>query len=94
MVQEQLRDVEQVCANAYAFAAVRRDGTVVTWGQALRGGDSSYVQHQLINVEFIYATAAAFAAARTDGTVVTWGDASRGGDGCPVQLRAGPSSQI
>ena len=31
----------QVTASSYAFAAVRQDGTVVTWGDAACGGDSS-----------------------------------------------------
>ena len=33
--------------NDVAFAAVKGDGTVVTWGEAKRGGDSSGVAAQL-----------------------------------------------
>ncbi|CAE8727636.1 unnamed protein product, partial [Polarella glacialis] len=32
---------------SHAFAAVRSDGSVVTWGQARGGGDSSRVEHRL-----------------------------------------------
>ena len=32
-VQDQLRDVQQIQAAYYAFAAIRGDGSVVTWGE-------------------------------------------------------------
>ena len=31
-VQGQLKDVQQIAASAFAFAAILGDGTVVTWG--------------------------------------------------------------
>ena len=34
----------------HAFAAVRNDGTVITWGHPQMGGDSSAVREQLIGV--------------------------------------------
>lgn len=36
-----------------AFAAVRRDGFVVTWGEAAAGGDSNEVREQLKDVQQI-----------------------------------------
>ena len=36
-----------------AFAAVRRDGLVVTWGEAAAGGDSNEVREQLRDVQQI-----------------------------------------
>ena len=33
-----------------AFALIRDDATVLTWGEPSRGGDSSSVEDQLINV--------------------------------------------
>ena len=36
-----------------AFAAVRGDGFVVTWGEAAAGGDSSEVRDQLRDVQQI-----------------------------------------
>ena len=46
-VQEQLKNVQQIQASHQAFAAIRGDGSVVTWGSANYGGDSSAVQDQL-----------------------------------------------
>ena len=73
----------------WAFAAILEDGSVVTWGHAGFGGDSSAVQDQLRGVQQIQATDRAFAAILEDGSVVTWGDAYRGGDSSAVrdQLR-------
>ena len=34
-----------------AFAAIKADGSVVTWGEASSGGDSSHVQEQLKDVQ-------------------------------------------
>ena len=75
----------QVQASKHAFAAILGDGSVVTWGAAFCGGDSSAVQEQLRNVEKIQASGNAFAAIRSDGSVVTWGMAVRGGDSSAVQ---------
>ena len=33
-----------------AFAMIRDDGTVITWGAPSRGGDSSSVEEQLVKV--------------------------------------------
>ncbi|OLP80686.1 hypothetical protein AK812_SmicGene38864 [Symbiodinium microadriaticum] len=58
-----------------AFAALFGDGSVVTWGHADSGGDSSAIQDQLRDVQKIQASGQAFAAILGDGSVVTWGDA-------------------
>ncbi|CAE7947685.1 unnamed protein product, partial [Symbiodinium sp. KB8] len=70
---------------AGAFAAILGDKSVVTWGDARYGGDSSAVQDQLMNVQQIQAARFAFAAILGDGSVVTWGDANFGGDSSAVQ---------
>ena len=75
----------QVCGNAEAFAAILSDGTVVAWGDAHNGGDSSAVKDQLTNVQQIQASSFAFAAILSDGSVVTWGDSDSGGDSAAVQ---------
>ena len=67
-----------------AFAAILGDGSVVTWGHAEWGGESSEVQHELKHVLQIQATDGAFAAILGDEAVVTWGDAARGGDSSAV----------
>ncbi|MFN7228449.1 MAG: hypothetical protein ACK5UG_05280, partial [Synechococcaceae cyanobacterium] len=67
--------------NWFAFAALKADGSVVTWGDPLLGGDSSAVAGQLSSgVSQIFSNSGAFAALKTDGSVVSWGDHNRGGD--------------
>ncbi|GAB6141032.1 hypothetical protein JCM14076_17610 [Methylosoma difficile] len=86
-------DVKQIYATNVAFAALRVDGSVVTWGYAPftdggnGGGDSNAVATKLngaVDVTQIFSTGYAFAALRADGSVVTWGDSSSGGDSSAV----------
>ena len=42
-VKDQLWHVKHVCVGNAASAAVREDGTVITWGDDSEGGDSSKV---------------------------------------------------
>ena len=60
--------------NTWAFAALKEDGSVVTWGDDEHGGNSSYVSDLLTSgVTKISATYGAYAALKDDGSVVTWG---------------------
>ncbi|MEB3195130.1 MAG: bluetail domain-containing putative surface protein [Cyanobacteriota bacterium] len=60
--------------NGGAFAALRGDGSVVTWGGGNDGGDSSTVAARLASgVSQIFSNPSAFAALKADGSVVTWG---------------------
>jgi hypothetical protein len=60
--------------NSAAFAALKADGYVVTWGAPSFGGDSSAVATQLSSgVSQIFSSSAAFAALKANGSVVTWG---------------------
>ncbi len=80
-------DVAQIYSSIYAFAALRNDGSVVTWGAPSSGGDSASVANALdgtVNVTNIHPTMYAFAAIRSDGSVVTWGDSFYGGDSSKV----------
>jgi len=71
--------------NAYAFAALKQDGSVVTWGFGAAGGDSSAVADDLSSgVAEIFSARNAFAALKDDGSVVTWGAATAGGDSSEV----------
>ena len=68
-------------SNGYAFAAIREDGSVVTWGESDRGGNSSAVASQLngdVDVVQVFSAPGAFAALREDGSVVTWGNSWKG----------------
>ena len=83
-----------VQASDGAFVAILGDGSVVTWGSAACGGDSSAVQDQLKNVQQIQASRGAFAAILDDGSVVTWGYAIHGGDSSAVQDQLKTVQQI
>jgi alpha-tubulin suppressor-like RCC1 family protein len=77
--------------NSGAFAALKADGSVVTWGGSRYGGDSSAVASQLSSgVSQIFSTDNAFAALKTDGSVVTWGGNSTFG----VRYGGGDSSAV
>ncbi|CAE7300760.1 unnamed protein product, partial [Symbiodinium sp. CCMP2456] len=65
-----------VAASTGAFALIRADGSVVTWGCPDSGGDSSAVQDKLYDVMRIQAAGSGFAALREDGVVVSWGTLS------------------
>eukprot|EP00435_Cladocopium_sp_Y103_P026340 s3832_g6.t1 len=72
-VRDQLRNIQELAATGYAFAAILGNGHVVSWGHPLFGGDSTKVQGQLRNVQQLCATRSAFAAVLANGRVVTWG---------------------
>ena len=68
-----------------AFAALKSDGSVVTWGDSNSGGNSSGVAASLSSgVIKVYSNLAAFAALKNDGSVITWGDSSYGGNSSGV----------
>nr|CRH06297.1 Putative protein involve in cell communication. Containing ten Calx-beta domains [Candidatus Magnetococcus massalia] len=70
--------------NDYAFAAIKQDGSVVTWGHSSHGGDSSSVSSSLTNVQQITPNGYAYAALKQDGSVITWGHAEYGGSSSGV----------
>ena len=66
--------VTNIFANGSAFAALKDDGSVITWGSPYGGADSSNVAASLASgVSTIFSSAGAFAALKEDGSVVTWG---------------------
>jgi hypothetical protein len=74
-----------VYSTRYGFAALKADGSLVTWGSSAHGGDSSSVAAALAsNVTAVYSTSFAFAALKSDGSLVTWGFSGRGGDSSSV----------
>jgi hypothetical protein len=84
--------VTEIFSTSRAFAALKADGSVVTWGSGSSGGDSSAVARDLSGgVTEIFSTATAFAALKEDGSVVTWGSGTAGGDSISVadQLTSG-----
>ena len=66
-VAKQLEDVERIVGNLGAFAAIRGDQSVITWGARECGGDSRAVQDRLKDVKDIVGTDFSFAAVLRDG---------------------------
>merc|ERR1711991_1199767 len=76
--------VVAVYSTANAFAALKTDGSVITWDSS-NGGDSSSVSLSISSgVVAVYSTEGAFAALKTDGSVITWGSSSNGGHSSSV----------
>ena len=66
----QMQPIQMQAARAFkhgAFAGVLGDGSVLAWGRADYGGDSSAVQDQLRNLQHVQASESAFAAILADG---------------------------
>jgi Ca2+-binding RTX toxin-like protein len=83
--------------NHFAIAALRADGSVVTWGNSTMGGDSSAVVGELDgsnDVVEIFSTMSAFAALRADGSVVTWGVSANGGNSSAVASELDGSNDV
>ena len=77
--------LEAYVASDGAFAAVKANGCVVTWGDEFYGGDSTLIQSMLrSDVLQVTGAAYAFTAVKKDGSVVTWGDTESGGDNSAV----------
>jgi len=71
--------------NYGAFAALKSDGSVVTWGGASSGGDSSSVAASLSSgVTAVFSNGDSFAALKSNGSVVTWGSPYYGGNSSSV----------
>lgn len=62
--------------NMGAFAAIKKDGSVITWGDSSNGGEMrDTISSQLTSdTKTIYSTTHAFAALKNNGSVVTWGN--------------------
>ena len=67
-------DVQEIYSTDSAFAALKNDGTVVTWGNPQRGGNPGAVSNLLQGVVDIVSTNSGFAALTGDGTVISWGE--------------------
>ncbi|CAE8658350.1 unnamed protein product [Polarella glacialis] len=68
-------------SHSTAFVAIKANGSVVTWGDVDRGGNSSAVAALLTeSVVKVCGSNGAFAAIKANGSVVTWGDALFGGN--------------
>lgn len=77
--------VIKIFSTYFSFAALKSDGSVITWGATGTGGDSSSVASSLSSgVINIFANEYSFAALKTNGSVITWGYGAFGGDSSSV----------
>ncbi|MEI7521397.1 MAG: hypothetical protein WCK40_08630 [Thermoleophilia bacterium] len=82
--------VRTVSSTQGAFAAVKTDGSVITWGEINGGGDASCtpavdcspapVDSLSSGVGQVFGGFQKFAALKTDGSAVAWGNPAYGGD--------------
>ena len=77
-VQDSLYDIENIVSSDFAFAALRSDGVVISWGREQNTVLSDNRHHMQDprpdNVDRIFSTSGAFAALKKDGTVQVWGN--------------------
>ena len=84
--------VTDIFSNEGAFAALKDDGSLVTWGHAEFGGDTTWLESELgglgssSRVSKVFSTRRSFAAIREDGRLITWGDTTSGGAGDSGQV--------
>jgi hypothetical protein len=75
----------EICGSSNAFALLKPDGSVTTWGYWKEAAHSRAVAKQLSSgVLSVVSNLHAFAAIKEGGSVVTWGDADKGGDSSKV----------
>ena len=92
----ELKDVRYVAAGGHAFAALKKDDTVVAWGATSLGGYiAPEIEKELTNVGKLAATDGAFVALRKDGQLVAWGNPEYGGS-IPVSAisELGPAKKV
>ena len=80
-----LVNVISISSTQYAFAAIKSDGTVVSWGLAGNGGPGAMNAHAgqpsgLTGVIAVYGNAHCFLALKEDRTAEVWGHSDYGGE--------------
>lgn len=75
----------EIISTINAFAALKADGSVVSWGYTYYGGkqnqNNSNIESQLTSgVKKLYSNLYAFCAVKNDGTIVCWGHQTYGGN--------------
>jgi hypothetical protein len=80
--------VHVLAASSGAFAAIKVDGSVLSWGSRYAGAHAgaNYLA-ALTGTRMVVANRDAFAVLLSDGRVATWGDAHSGGDSSAVTNR-------
>ena len=67
--------------NKYAFAALKADGSIMSWGDTRYGGSGAPTDAGYVD---LYSNVMAFAARKADGSITAWGSAENGGSGAPA----------
>ena len=78
VLEKEGRGVEHVSSTSYAFAVTWSDGSVTTWGDPGKGGNSERVQGLLTSVQMVRSNRSAFAAVTSHRNIVCWGGPTRG----------------
>ena len=84
--------IVEIVSTGAAFASLRENGSVGSWGSNSYGGDNTAVANELLSgVVRIFSNRNAFAVLKDDGSVITWGSNSNGGNSSSVsgQLASG-----
>ena len=82
-IQDQLLDVDRIVGSRNAFAAITRQGRVISWGISV-DNYIDVVDSLQSDVVDVVASDQAFAARKSDGSVVTWGSDYYGADSSGV----------
>ena len=74
-IPEGLKDVVTLSGSSQYCSALKKDGTVVNWGNSIYIDDSQ-VRDKLVNVRGIYSSSYCMAAITADDSLVVWGQTS------------------
>ena len=88
--------------NQRSFAAIKSDGSVVSWGSVSTDGGEEVIRYVKEGpFKQVFSNRHSFAAIRADGKLITWGNGGRGGEKgkakddlqCPSKPRSGASHE-
>ncbi|MGH1469266.1 MAG: hypothetical protein ACRBBP_10375 [Bdellovibrionales bacterium] len=64
--------IDHIYSNSYAFAALKTDGTVITWGRGISGRDITPLLKELTFIDDIKVKDNFFIAFKSNGIAVQW----------------------
>lgn len=88
-ISSSMKDIVKVVgtkSGTGTYAAIKKDGSVLVWGEYSSAEPLTTIPSDAVNVKNIFATDSAFAALKSDSSVVTWGSSIMGGDSSSVTL--------
>ncbi len=84
-------NITKVYSNGFAYAGLKNDGSIITWGSASDGGTGGPTDNGYVSIypnssgTSYWSGTGAFAAIKADGSITSWGNSSNGGSGAPVK---------